>query len=62
MALCEKEYPPTPRIQCSTRKDAEKTEQILQKIKQGDAITEIIRMGTTVYVHLVDEKIDREHT
>ena len=58
MAKCEKEYPPTPRVQCGTIKDSEKLEQILQKIKQGDAITEIIRMGTVVYVHLVDEKID----
>jgi len=62
MVFCEKEYPPTLRVQCSTRKDSEKLEQILQKIKQGDAITEIIRMGTIVYVHMVDEKIDRKHT
>ena len=58
MVLCEKEYPPTPRVQCSTRKDAEKLEQILQKIKQGDAITEIIKSGTVVYIHMVEEKID----
>ena len=58
MAVCEKEYPPTPRVQCSTRKEAERLEQILQKIKQGDAITEVIRVGTVVYVHMVDEKID----
>lgn len=58
MVVCEKEYPPTPRVQCSTIKDSERLEQILQKIKQGDIITEIIRMGTVIYVHLVDEKID----
>ena len=58
MAICETKSVPTPRVQCSTRKDAEKLEQILQKIKQGDAITGITRMGTVVYVHLVDEKIE----
>jgi len=58
MAKDEKEYPPTPRVQCHTIKDSERLEQILQKIKQGDAITGISRMGTVVYVHMVDEKID----
>jgi len=56
MATCESV--PTPRVQCSTRKEAERLERILQKIKQGDAITEIIRMGTTIYIHMVDDKID----
>lgn len=48
---------PTPRVQCHTRKDAEKLEQILQKVKQGDSITDINRMGAVVYIHMVDEKI-----
>ena len=57
MEICEAKSVPTPRVQCSTRKDAEKLELLLQKIKQGDAITEVVRMGTVIYVHLVDERI-----
>jgi len=57
MENCETYSIPTPRVQCHTRKDAEKLEKILQKIKQGDAITEIARMGTVVYIHMVDEKL-----
>jgi len=57
MVVCEQENAPTPRVQCSTRKEAERLEKILQKIKQGNAITEIIRMGTVIYIHMVDEKI-----
>jgi len=57
MAMREMESVPTPCVQCRTRKDADKLEQILQKIKQGDSITGVIKMGSVVYVHLVDEKI-----
>ena len=51
------EYPPTPKILCHGRKEAERLEQILQKIKQGDPIKQIIRVGSVVYVHLEDENI-----
>ncbi len=51
------EYPPTPRVLCHGRKEAEKLERILEKIKQGNPITSITRIGSTVYVHLEDENI-----
>jgi len=57
MENCETYSVPTPRVQCHTRKDAEKLEKILQKIRQGNSITEIIREGSVIYIHMVDEKL-----
>jgi len=57
MVICETESVQTPRIQCHTRKDAEKLEKLLQKVKQGDSITDISRMGAVIYIHMVDEEI-----
>ena len=51
------EYSPTPKVLCHGRKEAERLERILEKIRQGDPITQIIRMGSIVYVHLEDENI-----
>ena len=59
MAVCEEEKQnyPTPRVQCHGREEAKLLEQILNKVKQGDLITQVIRAGSVVYVHLVDEKL-----
>ena len=57
MASCEGESVPTPRVQCHTRKDAEKLEQILEKISHGDSITQVVRSGSVIFIHLVDENI-----
>lgn len=57
MAVCRTESVPTPRVQCHTRKDAEILKKILQAIDKGNKITEINKIGSVVYVHLVDENI-----
>ena len=57
MAKNAKEYPPTPRVQCHTRADADILEKILKAIEKGNKMTSIIKMGAVVYVHMEDENI-----
>ena len=41
----------TPRFQCHGRGEAEKLEEILGRIKKGEAVKSFTRMGSVVYVH-----------
>jgi hypothetical protein len=42
----------TPRIQCHGRSEAEKLEEILNRIKNGAKFDGVVRTGSIVYVHL----------
>ena len=53
----ETQNAPTPRIQCHGKAEAEKLERLLEKVRRGNPIKQIIRFGSVVYVHLEDENI-----
>lgn len=42
----------TPRIQCHGRCEAEKLEEILNRIKNGAKFDGAVRSGSVVYIHL----------
>lgn len=48
----QNEPTPTPKVQCHSRNEAKELVEILEKIKQGKKIKQIIDIGAIVYVHL----------
>lgn len=46
----------TPRVLCHGRKEAEKLEEILTRIKKGTPLDDFTRMGAVVYVHFKGER------
>lgn len=47
----------TPKVLCHGRKESEMLEKILVSIQNGNKIKDVTRIGSEVFVHLMDERL-----